>query len=262
MAFFKFRIPGLGSSGGGEGQATAPASIEAVRKQARFRLIGSAVLVLVAVVVFPLVFDTQPRPVSVDTPIIVPDRNSAPQLSAASWPAGHRPVPEQPMAERAPQRAVSQSSVPSEPLTQQELEALKSASATVQSQASQARQVTASSASAAKPATPPKAPSTSSEADKPRPHHDAAKSPAKTETGERHVVQVGAYTDPEKVREVRRKLEQAGFKTYAQAIDGKDGKRVVRVRVGPFDKKSEAEKVAARVRKLELPVSLLELSAP
>jgi DedD protein len=32
------------------------------------------VLVLVAVIGFPLLFDTQPRPVSVDTPITIPER--------------------------------------------------------------------------------------------------------------------------------------------------------------------------------------------
>ena len=259
MAFFKFRMPGLRSSHAGEATAAAPASIEAVRRQARYRLIGAAVLVLVAVVVFPLIFDTQPRPVSVDTPIIVPDRNAAPALSASSLPAGHRPAAPQQIAEEPPQSALSQPSAPAEPLTQQELEALKSASSPPRPQASQTRQSSASGAAAVKPAPAPRSPASTADADKTRTQQEASKSPARSETGERHVVQVGAYTDPEKVREVRRKLEQAGFKTYAQAIDGKDGKRVVRVRIGPFDKKTEAEKVAARVRKLDLPVSLLEL---
>ena len=259
MAFFKFRMPGLRSSHADEATASAPESIESVRRQARYRLIGAAVLVLVAVVVFPLIFDTQPRPILVDTPIIVPDRNAEPALSASSLPAGHRPAPPQQIAVGPPQSALSQPSAPTEPLTQQELEALNSASSSHRPQVTPGKQASASEASAVKPAPEPRSPATTVDADKARTQQDASKSPVRSETGERHVVQVGAYTDPEKVREVRRKLEQAGFKTYAQAIDGKDGKRVVRVRIGPFDKKTEAEKVAARVRKLDLPVSLIEL---
>ena len=73
------------------------------------------------------------------------------------------------------------------------------------------------------------------------------------------MLQVGAYTDPDKVRDVRRKLEPAGLKTYTQAVEGQDGKRVVRVRIGPYDSKADADKAAAQVRKLNLPVSVLRL---
>ena len=65
--------------------------------------------------------------------------------------------------------------------------------------------------------------------------------------------------DAEKVREVRRKLEQAGLKTYTQVIDGKDGKRSTRVRVGPFESRDEADKAAARIRKLDLQASVISL---
>jgi DedD protein len=36
-----------------------------MRRRARHRLIGAAVLVLIGVVGFPLLFDTQPRPIPV-----------------------------------------------------------------------------------------------------------------------------------------------------------------------------------------------------
>ena len=79
------------------------------------------------------------------------------------------------------------------------------------------------------------------------------------ESAERVIIQVGAFADAEKVREVRRKLEQAGLKTYTQTIDGKDGKTTTRIRLGPFESRAEAEKAAARVRKLDLPASLITL---
>lgn len=72
------------------------------------------------------------------------------------------------------------------------------------------------------------------------------------------VVQIGAFSDAAKADEARMKLEKAGFKTYTQMIDTKEGKRI-RVRVGPFVTKAEAEKVAGKIKALELSASLLTL---
>ena len=75
MAFFKFRKRGDGAASASATTQASPAeSVEAIRRRARQRLIGAAVLVLVGVVGFPLVFDTQPRPIAVDIPIDIPDR--------------------------------------------------------------------------------------------------------------------------------------------------------------------------------------------
>jgi DedD protein len=83
MAFFKLRFPGrnASSSTGADAISNTPAeSVEVIRKRARHRLMGSVVLVLGAVVGLPLLFDSQPRPVAVDTPIVIPDRNQATPL--------------------------------------------------------------------------------------------------------------------------------------------------------------------------------------
>jgi DedD protein len=88
MAFFKTR------KGGDESPATRqpPESIEAMRRRARHRLIGAAVLVLIGVIGFPLLFDTQPRPISVDIPIEIPDRNKVKPLAAPAPAATQSPV--------------------------------------------------------------------------------------------------------------------------------------------------------------------------
>ena len=39
----------------------------------------------------------------------------------------------------------------------------------------------------------------------------------------------------------------------------KDGKKTTRVRVGPFESRAEADKAAARIRKLDLPAHLITL---
>jgi DedD protein len=68
----------------------APAGDDAVataRTQARRRLVGALVLLLVGVVVFPLLFESQPRPLSPDTPIVTArDLGAPPRQPAAETP--------------------------------------------------------------------------------------------------------------------------------------------------------------------------------
>jgi DedD protein len=74
----------------------------------------------------------------------------------------------------------------------------------------------------------------------------------------RFVVQVGAYADADKAREVRRKLEKAGLKTYTHVAETKDGKRT-RVRLGPFATREEADKAADKAKQLEFTPAVLTL---
>lgn len=74
----------------------------------------------------------------------------------------------------------------------------------------------------------------------------------------RFVVQVGAFSEAPKAREVRLRLERAGLKTYTQVI-GTESNRRIRVRVGPYASRAEAEKAADKVKKLDLPAVLIEL---
>ena len=80
MAFFKFRKDGAEPASA----APAPESLEAMRTRARNRLIGAATLVLIGVVGFPLLFDSQPRPIDVNIAIDIPDKAKVAPLSAAS----------------------------------------------------------------------------------------------------------------------------------------------------------------------------------
>ena len=95
MALFKLRLPGrIGSNGpSADALSNTPAeSVEVIRKRARHRLMGSVILVLGAVVGLPLLFDSQPRPVAIDTPIVIPDRNQvAPLVSPSAQSANPKP---------------------------------------------------------------------------------------------------------------------------------------------------------------------------
>ena len=230
MAFFKFRFPGLAASSPASADTVTPGSgesIELLRRRARHRLIGAVVLVLLAVVGFPLMFDTQPRPVAVDTPILIPDRPSS----------AHLKVPKTKTSDVTPAKPLW-----SEPRALNAQEGLDEKEELVQ---------------AAKPKRPAH-PSVivQTDGDKASSAVDG-KSPAAVV--ERYVVQVGAYSDAVKVREVRRELERAGLSTFIQVLDGKDGQSITRIRVGPFNSREEVEKVAAKVRKLDLSPAVLRI---
>lgn len=80
MAWFKF-----GKKDSDTVRTQTPVqSIEAMRQRAKHRLIGTVVLVLAGIIGFPMLFDSQPRPVSVDVPIEIPDKAKSKPLSAPS----------------------------------------------------------------------------------------------------------------------------------------------------------------------------------
>lgn len=261
MAFFKFRFPGKASEAAAEGLAPAAGeSMEVLRRRARHRLFGSVVLVFIAVVAFPLLFDSQPRPVAVDTPIVIPDRNSTAPL-AAGTPVPAIQSPAKPLLPAASAPAPS-SAVPAQASLDPKEEVVIPSAPVATAPA------VAAPETASKPAAAPAAHKTEAKAEpKPdsKPANDGQKAKALLEgkapaaDQPRMIIQVGAFADADKVREVRRKLEGAGLKTYTQMVEGKDGKRTTRVRVGPFDSRAEADKAAARIRKLDLQANLIAL---
>lgn len=100
MALFNFRWPRKNDEAESVAGAKRPSrlaqgeTVEAMRRRARHRLIGAAVLVLAGVIGFPLLFDTQPRPIPVNTPILIPDQsNTAPEVVSGSQLAGQSPAP-------------------------------------------------------------------------------------------------------------------------------------------------------------------------
>jgi DedD protein len=74
----------------------------------------------------------------------------------------------------------------------------------------------------------------------------------------RYVVQFGAFADVNAARETRQKAERMGLKTYAQQVDTPQGKRI-RVRLGPFADKADADKALATLRKGGLNGNVLTL---
>ena len=256
MAFFKFRLPGQsGAEAQGNFSNPPTESVEALRRRARHRLIGASVLVVVGVIGFPLLFDTQPRPVSADISVDIPDRASKAVAAGATTP----PAPALPTAATLdPKEEVVSKSTPEPKAEPAKPEAAKpEPSAPVASAKNEAP------VSAIKPAepTPPANAVAAKAPDNKDNKADAKAPPAKPDenaNAARFVVQVGAFTEDAKVREVRGKVEKGGMKTYTQVAETKEGKRI-RVRVGPFGSRDEADKAAAKIKQLGLQPQVLTL---
>lgn len=275
MAFFNFRR-GSSSSASAAGPAAQPESVEAMRKRAKHRLIGAVVLVLIGVVGFPLLFDTQPRPIPVDIPIEIPGKNTVkPLVLPAPAPApAAKPTPAEKVAAAAslaPEEEIlssKQAPVPDAPAPvaikkEAKPEAKPAPRPEVKAEVKAEDKPHAKPAvkSEAKPATKPAASDDSARAiallnGATAPQH--APKAATVEAEGRVVVQVGAFADSAKAQEARLKLGKAGLKTYTQVAETKDGKRT-RVRVGPFASKAEAESAAGKIRALGLSAAILTL---
>jgi DedD protein len=245
-----------------------------LRARARTRLMGATVLLLVGVIGFPLLFETQPRPIPVDLPIEIPARNAPGVADASSHAGARRTTSAVPLAASGPvPESVSYDSRPSAPLPATAPATAAPAHRSAFASLASALRPTAASAGTAPAPAAYIAPSMGGSAPvsqtKPaarlaRPADDstagAKTSPAAilagaaptgppdaAASGGRFVVQVGAFLEDAKVREARAKVEKLGMKTYTQPVNTPSGKRV-RVRVGPVATRAEADKLASRLK--------------
>lgn len=254
--------------------------VSQARMRARQRLIGAAVLVVAGVVGFPLLFETQPRPIPVDLPIDIPRQDSVAPLALSPPPASAAKNESLPVAKsnRVGDRAMDETSAAA---GRELAPAANAASAASQgATASDVALATARSPVEAEPKPKPKPSGASS------PSANATKAAgAAAEDGmraksllegktvasiqlspssppaasaPRFVVQVGAFTDASAVKATRAKVERLGFVTYTQVAETSAGART-RVRVGPFSTRAEAERAAARIKAADLPTVILTL---
>ena len=265
-----------------------PDAVAAARARARRRLLGATVLLGLGVIGFPLLFETQPRPIAVDIPIEIPRKDGAAALTPAPVAAPMARAPAAVVGDGRPSTSAGQGAAggaAAAPLETVERandpgrELASPASPTPQA-AVLAPAKTPAAAAASKaavlqaPASKPVPPAQGAAPAPGRPAADdgararallegqgaaaAVSGPAASAAGARMVVQVGAYTDAAKLAEARRKLEALGFKTYTQVVETEAGKRT-RVRVGPFANRAEADKAAARIKSAGLPAAILTL---
>jgi len=243
MAFFKSRAPSPSQAESAKDDAQ---SMDSLRKQARHRLIGATVLVVIAVLGFPLVFDTKPRDLASDIRIDMPDRDavrpSQPPTVAIPDKLDNAKVSlseavsanEQVVVDDNKKTAAPAVNPPSEPSSSDtKVTETKSTETKPKAEAAKTAPAPADATASAKPA-------------------------AKEAVAERFIVQFGAFSDEAKVKEVRSKLEKSGVKTYVHVAQTPEGKRT-RVRAGPFASREEAQKIITKTKSLSLNAVVLTL---
>jgi DedD protein len=212
-------------------------AIAQARTRARRRLVGAAVLLVIGVIAFPLLFETQPRPIPVDLPIEIPRKESVAPLPPPPATPAHAPrsVAVPPPASETASAAVSAvplAAAPDSASTPPVPKPAPLASAPAPDDGSRAKAILEAKPTESKAAAEPR--------------------------GGRYVVQIGAFLEAAAVRETRAKAEKLGFKTYTQEVDTSTGRRT-RVRIGPFDSREEAAKVLDKLKAASLAGVVLTL---
>lgn len=286
------------ASGADANLPPSSAEIEVARVRARRRLVGMVVLVGVGVVALPWLFETQPRPLNPDVQVVsaVP-HGGAPAASGGNKPSiATVTVPVSPVVDEEPVEEPAKDSAKEEPgkpaskpvardsapvaATTPPKPAVVVAPAPARAPASQAaannkpvnrepvsKPSVPAEAAASKDAAraralldgkPPVAakPATTTAQDNGSTKPTAKPTPEAANT--RYVVQIGAFSDGPAAREVRLKAERAGVKTYTQEVTVNGGKKI-RVRVGPYATKAEADKAVDTLRKAGMSSALLTL---
>jgi len=197
--------------------------VNMLKRRGRRRLVGAIALVLAAVIVLPMVFDSEPKGSAPPVSVRIPgedDTGFTPKITPKS-----PPLPEQKAPEKTVAKAVEKA--PDKPA--------EAAPAQVEKPAP--RIEIAVTRGSDKPA---------AKADEEKKRAEAAL--AGTPAGEQFVVPAGAYNDPAPVIE---KLKEAKIPHYTEPIAIKGG-TVTRVRAGPFANRDAAEKVQQQLKDLGL----------
>ncbi len=206
------------------------------KKRARRRLVGAVALVLAVVIGLPMVLDSEPKPLADDLTIEIPSKD-------------------RPLEPGAPARSpgVASSRVPAASALDRKEEMVEMPGASPARAGAPDDAPTKGGAANAKPkaeaASPPAAGKTGEAASKP--NADAAEGKQT-----RFILQVAAFASAEKVQELRGRLKNAGIASYTQKVATEDGERI-RIRVGPFGSKQEAEHMRTKLSALGLNGKLL-----
>ena len=229
----------------------AAQDVSTLQKRGRRRLVGAIALVLLAVIVLPMVFDPEPRQnapaVSVRipneegskfTPKVAP-KPAAPQPESAAPAQQTQPSAPAPAAKPEPVVAAA----PETPKADAKPEP-KAAAKPVEKPAPKSADVPAAKV---EPKAETRPPEKKAAPPAPKPAEKTA-APA-AGAGEQFVVQVGAFADPEKVKERVQQIKAAKLAYYTEPVATANG-TVTRIRLGPFASKEAAEKAHARAKAL------------
>lgn len=249
------------------------------KKRARRRLVGSITLVVAAIIVLPMIFESEPKPVSPNLLIDIPSKDKPVQVQAAEQTPPASSTSETAVAPSAAadttsatlpvqQAAVATATQPAtgqhvvEPTekaatasdadnqkkqTEAQLQAEKAKQEKVKAEKARQEKVKADKLKAEKA----KAAATGSD-----PIGQMIADKNTNSTSGKQLIQVAALTSPQKVSELQAKLSKAGIHSHTQKVKSKNGEERIRVRVGPLNK-SDADKTCSKLKNMGLSCTLL-----
>ncbi|MCZ7562242.1 MAG: SPOR domain-containing protein [Burkholderiaceae bacterium] len=211
------------------------------KKRARRRLLGALALGIAAVIVLPLVLDSEPRQAITDVQVEIPPRDAA--VPAKDEESTARPAevavvpPVEPMAPEkdaaAPDEAPKPSAVEPKP------EAVPKSQPAPKVQAAPKTEVAPKPQAAAKT--------------------EAAPAPASAPKSAAHfAVQLGAFANAGSARAQADKARKAGVRVYTETVKTAQGERT-RVRVGPFASREDAEQARTRLKSIGVESAVVPL---
>ena len=238
--------------------STPPEPVDSSQqRRARRRLIGAIALVLLAVIALPWIFDPEKKPLDQDISVVIPSQDVVTARTPA--PAGAKPKIVEPKEPGVVPASKAESGAPKADAPA----AVKDGAAAPakDSQKSESRSEVKSDpkveTNVEAKATPKSEPKAAKLDPVPVPAGEEArvkailddKAAAAAGTPGGFAVQIGAFASDDKVREARDKLAVAGYKSYVEKLDTKDGERT-RVRAGPFSGRDTAEAARDKIRTL------------
>jgi DedD protein len=195
--------------------------VQQLKRRARRRLVGAIALVLFLVIVPPMIMDLEPRPVTTDLTVEIPSQTS-----------GEVKVPPPAPAAQADRAAHSVEDSSSETAGQPDRTA--------------AGKVAKPEADA--PKSKPTSPLATATVD-PRKAKEAQRVESILKGGT-FVVPLGAYSNPDNVKQLQAKLTRAGVKSYTEPVKGSASAQT-RVAAGPFATREEAERARQKLASLK-----------
>jgi len=222
-----------------------------LKKRARRRLVGAIALITFVVIVLPMVFDKEAKPLPSDISVQIPspDSSAIPHKVVPVPPAvvPVSPGVTPPAAPQATAPAVISPTVPV-PVAASPTPAPTSAPSAIPAPAPLVS-AHAKSTAAGK-AVPPSAKAPAAVASAPAPAAAKSEAPAKPDVAHGHWgVKLGTFADAANVKRLQAKATEAKFKSYTEALDTPDGPRT-RLWAGPFDTKAQAEHARDRLKKM------------
>ena len=204
-----------------------------LKKRARRRLVGAVALALLAIIVLPLVMDSEPKPAGQDIQIRIPSQDSEPPVGRLipSHPAASQPESASSSAIVGSEAAPT-GNLPTKSLTEKTADIPTSATEKISDEKKKVADVAAS------PALPQKAPEVAK----------AEAALAGKESGQ-WILQLGAYQNAANVKQLIAKLKAMGFAAYTENFESPQGPRI-RVRAGPFKSHDDAEKARLKAKKI------------